>query len=49
MKEKYLCILVYKFKTNYKGLSHRQKMWPDNTVIHRRTNQPSLTERKPTT
>ena len=49
MKEKYFCILAYKCETDYKGMSHRQEMWPDNRAIHRKTNQPSPTERKPTT
>ena len=43
MKAKYFCILAYKHETGYKGLSHRQKMWPSK-AIHRRTNQPSLTK-----
>ena len=49
MKEKYFYILAYKHETNYKGLSHRQKMWPNNRAIHRRANQTGLTDRKPTT
>ena len=44
MKEKYFSILAYKLETDYKGLSHRQKMWPDNGAIHRKTNQPGQTE-----
>ena len=44
MKEKYFFILAYKLKTNYKGLSHRQKVWPNNGAIYRRENQPSRTE-----
>ena len=43
MKAKYFCILAYKHETDYKGLSHKQKMWPLR-AIHRRTNQPGLTE-----
>ena len=49
MKEKYFCILAYRHETDFKGLSHRQKMWPENRAIHRRANQPGLIERKPTT
>ena len=48
MKEKYFYILAYKHETDYKGLSHRQRVWPDNRAIHRRADQPILTERKPT-
>ena len=44
MKAKYFCILAYKLETDYKGLSHRQKVWPNNGAIHRRANQPGLTE-----
>ena len=44
-KEKYFCILAYKHETDYKGLSHRQKMWPSR-AIQKRTNQPGLTEGK---
>jgi hypothetical protein len=40
MKEKYFCILAYKFETDYKGLSHRQKIWPNNGDIHKRENKP---------
>lgn len=43
MNAKYFCILAYKFETDYKGLSHRQRMWPDNGAIHRRIDQPGLT------
>ena len=44
MKAKYFCILAYKFETDYKGMSHRQKMWPDNRAIHIRVNELGLTE-----
>lgn len=47
MKEKYFYILAYKFETDYKGLYHRQKMWPNNGAIHKRTDEPGLAERKP--
>ena len=43
MKAKYFYILAYKHETDYKGLSHRQKMWPGR-AIQRRTDQPGLTE-----
>ena len=43
-KAKYFCILAYKHETNYKGLSHRQKIWPGNGAIHRRANQPGIAE-----
>jgi hypothetical protein len=49
MKEKYFCILAYKHETGYKGLSHRHKMWPDDRAIHKRTDQPSLADKEPTT
>ena len=42
MKAKYFYILAYKFETDYKGLSHRERMWPSNGAIHRRANEPSL-------
>ena len=48
MKEKYFYILAYKHETDYKGLTHRQMVWPDNRAIHRRANLPGLIERKPT-
>ena len=48
MKAKYFCILAYKLETDYKGLSHRQEMWPDNRAIHRRVDQPGITKKKPT-
>ena len=46
MKEKYFCILAYKHETDYKGLSHRQEMWPDNRAIHKRTDQPGLNRQR---
>ena len=46
MKAKYFYILAYKLETNYKGLSHRQEMWPDNRAIHRRVDQPWSNRRK---
>ena len=44
MKAKYFCILAYKLETDYKGPSHKQKVWPNNGAIHRRENQPGLTK-----
>ena len=44
MKEKYFYILAYKIETYYKGLSHKQKMLPDNGAIHRKTNQSGQTK-----
>ena len=44
MKEKYFCILAYKLKIDYKGLSHRQKVCPNNGAIHKRANQPGPTK-----
>ena len=48
MKEKYFCILAYKHEIDYKGLSHRQRVWPDNRAIHRIVDQPGLIDREPT-
>ena len=39
--------LAYKRETNYKGLSHRQEMWPGR-AIHRRTDQPGLSRKRTT-
>ena len=44
MKVKYFYILAYKCEIDYKGLSHRQRVWPHNGTIHRRANQPSPIE-----
>ena len=44
MKGKYFYILAYKHETDYKGMSHKQKIWPGNGAIHIRTYQPGLAE-----
>ena len=46
MKEKYFCILAYKHENDYKSLSHRQRVWPDNRAIHRRADQPGLNRKR---
>ena len=46
MKEKYFYILAYKHETDYKGLSHRWKVWPDNRAIHIRTDQPGANKQR---
>ena len=46
MKTKYFCILAYKHETDYKGMSHRQRVWPGNRAIHKRENQPGLNRQR---